>query len=124
MSQELSKQLAELAGKLGVSVEHLWGVLIKQAYLDGISSLVTTLVCILLGVVVIYAFFRLRRRFQNTPHKEWTEPFAFLMEPTGFLILGVVLLILIMIASDNLYWVGSDFLNPEFYALRHLPFSR
>jgi hypothetical protein len=28
------------------------------------------------------------------------------------------------LACDNLYWVISDFLNPGFYALRHLPFSR
>jgi hypothetical protein len=28
------------------------------------------------------------------------------------------------LACDNFYWVISDFLNPEFYALRHLPFSR
>jgi hypothetical protein len=35
MSEDLNKQLAELAHNLGVSVEHLWGVLIKQAYIDG-----------------------------------------------------------------------------------------
>ncbi len=37
MSEELNKQLAELANKFGVCVEHLWGVLIKQVYIDGIS---------------------------------------------------------------------------------------
>jgi hypothetical protein len=25
--------------------------------------------------------------------------------------------------GNNFYWVISDFFNPEFYALRHLPFS-
>jgi EamA domain-containing membrane protein RarD len=124
MSEDLNKQLAELANKLGVSVEHLWGVLIKQAYIDGLSSLATTLVCVMLGVAATYAFYYLRRKFKNTPHQEWTPPFGLLLEPFGFVILGLVLLIIITIGSDNLYWVVSDFYNPEFYALRHLPLSR
>jgi hypothetical protein len=124
MNQELNKQLAGLASKLGVSVEHLWGVLVRQAYIDGISSLVTTLVCILLGAGVIHGFLYLRRKFKNTPHNELTQPFGILMESFGFVILGTVLLVIITIASDNLYWVISDFFNPEFYALRHLLFSR
>jgi uncharacterized membrane protein YciS (DUF1049 family) len=124
MSEDLNKQLAELANKLGVSVEHLWGVLIKQAYIDGLSSLATTLVCVMLGVAATCAFFYLRRKFKNTPHQEWTPPFGLLLEPFGFVILGIVLLVIITIGSDNLYWVVSDFYNPEFYALRHLPLSR
>ena len=124
MSEDLNNELAGLASKLGISVEHLWGVLVRQAYIDGISSLATTLVCVLLGVVIIYAFFYLRRKFKNTPHHEWTPPFGLLLEPFGFVILGIVLLVIITIGSDNLYWVVSDFYNPEFYALRHLPFSR
>ena len=124
MSEDLSKQLAELANKLGVSVEHLWGVLIKQAYIDALSSLATTLVCLLLGVVVTYAFLCLRRKFKKTPNHEWTQPVGLLLEPFGFVIFGIVLLFIVMVASDNFYWVISDFFNPEFYALRHLPFSR
>jgi len=34
MNDELQKELAGLAAKLGVSVEHLWGVLVRQAYID------------------------------------------------------------------------------------------
>ena len=124
MNEELNKQLAGLASKLGVSVEHLWGVLVRQAYIDGISSLATILVCILLGAGVICGFLYVRRKFKNTPNQEWTQPFGLLTEPFGFVILGIVLLVIIMVASDNLYWVISDFLNPEFYALRHLPFPR
>ena len=38
MSDELNKELAALAAKLGVSVEHLWGVLVRQAYIDGLGT--------------------------------------------------------------------------------------
>jgi hypothetical protein len=124
MNEELDRQLAQLADKLGVTVQHLWAVLVRQAYIDGISSLATTLVCVLLGIAVTCGFFYLRRKFRNTPHEEQTPPFALLLEPYGFVILGIVLGLIIIIGSDNLYWVVSDFYNPEFYALRHLPFSR
>jgi hypothetical protein len=46
------------------------------------------------------------------------------MEPFGFIIVGIVLLFIVLVACDNLYWVVSDFANPEFYALRHLPFLK
>jgi len=124
MSEDLNKQLAELANKLGVSVEHLWGVLVKRAYIDGFSSLATTLVCALLCAVSIYALLYFRRQFRNMPDQEQVQPFRILMEPFGLMIVGIVLFLIGALACDNFYWVISDFLNPEFYALRHLPFSR
>jgi hypothetical protein len=39
------------------------------------------------------------------------------------LALGLILVLLVAVAGNNFYWVISDFFNPEFYALRHLPFS-
>ena len=124
MSEDLNNQLAELARKLGVNVEHLWGVLVRQAYIDGFSSLATTLACGILGVAITWAFFYLRRKFKNSAARESAQPFGLLMEPFGFVILGILLLLIIAIGSDNLYWVVSDFYNPEFYALHHLPFSK
>jgi hypothetical protein len=39
MNEELGKQLAALSAKIGVSVEHLWSVLIRQAFIEGFTSL-------------------------------------------------------------------------------------
>lgn len=49
----------------------------------------------------------------------WPPP-----EDTRWVILGLVLAFCALIASNQLYWVISDFFNPEYYALRHLPFSK
>jgi hypothetical protein len=118
MSEELNKQLATLAAKLGVSVEHLWGVLIKQAFIDGLSSLLTVVICAILAVATVYAFLALRRKFK-TP--ENTQSYAYSPAPTDWMLLGVVLLVIVAVASNNFYWVISDFFNPEYYALRQLP---
>ena len=44
-------------------------------------------------------------------------------EPLEYLVLGTILFLLVLVAGNNFYWVITDFFNPEFYALRHLPFS-
>ncbi len=118
MTAELSNQLTELATKLGVSVEHLWSVLVRQAYIDGLSSLCTMLICAALAAGVIYAFFCLRRKYEAAEKKElWTYP----PPPLDLFFLGMVLVALLVIASSNFYWVISDFFNPEYYAFRQLP---
>jgi hypothetical protein len=64
VNDELQKELAALAAKLGVSVEHLWGVLVRQAYIDGygLSSPVTLFCCAAAGVGVLWFFFYRRRK--------------------------------------------------------------
>jgi hypothetical protein len=124
MNDELNKRLAELASKLNVSVEHLWGVLIRQAYIDGLSSLLTVLVCLVLGVFAVFWFVWLQRKYRNVSPDElrlsmWPPP-----EYARWLLFGCVLFMLLLVASNNFYWVLSDFFNPEWYAFRQLPFPK
>jgi hypothetical protein len=121
MSDELHKELAALAAKLGVSVEHLWGVLVRQAYIDGLSSLVTVFCCAAAGVGVLWFFLYRRRKYKLTVEPK--ERFFLSSEPLEYLVLGTILFFLVAVAGNNFYWVISDFFNPEFYAFRHLPFS-
>ena len=84
MNEELNKQLAELAAKLGTNAEHLWSVLVKQAYIDGISSLMTTLGCGVATAVVLWFFVYLRPKWKETvEHGIENAPAAFLKLFTG-----------------------------------------
>jgi hypothetical protein len=121
VSDELHKELAALAAKLGVSVEHLWGVLVRQAYIDGLSSLVTVFCCAAAGLGVLWLFFYRRRKYKLTAEPK--ERFFLSTEPVEYMALGIILVVLVAVAGNNFYWVISNFFNPEFYALRHLPFS-
>ena len=112
MDDQAQRQLEPLAQKLGTSVEHLWSVLIRQAYIDGLSSLATILVCIAVAVTAILLY----RRWKPKPD--------FLPNPTPQMILAMILLGCTAVAGSNIYWVISDFWNPEFYAYRQLPFVR
>jgi hypothetical protein len=123
VNDELQKELAGLAAKLGVSVEHLWGVLVRQAFIDGLSSLVTVFCCGAAGVGVLWFFIYRRRQYKLTAEPK-ERFFLSTNEPLEYLVLGIILLAIVAVAGNNFYWVISDFFNPEFYALRHLPFQQ
>jgi hypothetical protein len=114
MTEELGRKLAELAAKLGTTVEHLWSVLIRQAYIDGVSSLVTVLASLAVGFIAILLFFHVRGDREKYLGKYAPAFFE-------YFILGIILFLCLGVAGSNLYWVISDFFNPEFYALRQLP---
>jgi uncharacterized membrane protein SpoIIM required for sporulation len=114
MTEELGRKLAELAEKLGTTVEHLWGVLIRQAYIDGVSSLVTILLALAFGFGAVLFFFHVRK-----DRKKYLGEYAPAF--VEYFILAVALFLVAAAVGTNLYWVISDFFNPEFYALRHLP---
>jgi hypothetical protein len=70
---------------------------------------------------VLWFFFYLRRKYKLTAEPK--ERFFLSTEPVEYMALGIILVVLVAVAGNNFYWVISDFFNPEFYALRHLPFS-
>ena len=99
MSDDLHKELAALAAKLGVSVEHLWGVLVRQAYIDGLSSLVTVFGCAVAGLGVLWFFFYLRRKYQLKAEPK--ERFFLSSEPVEYLALGLILVLLVAVGRQG-----------------------
>lgn len=57
--------LNQLAIKLGVAVEHLWSVLVKQQYVDGVTCLIVAAFFIVVCIVTACVGPRL--------HKQWKE---------------------------------------------------
>ena len=111
MSAELDSRLADLAQKLGTSVDHLWEVLKRQALIDGFGNLATALV----SLAAIVAVAVLWRKIP-VPGAEVEAPAKMLRLVIAF---GVICFGL-MIFGNNLWWAISDFVNPEFYAWRQL----
>jgi hypothetical protein len=124
MSEEVEKQLAALCAKIGVTADHLWAVLVRQAYIEAISSLCTLVVCLVLAAIAVYGFLLVQRKYRSVSPEElrlsmWPPP-----EYIRWFILGIVLFFLLLVASNNFYWLISDLFNPEYFALRQLPFSK
>src|SRR5262245_60093979 len=110
MSEELSKVLAELGAKLGVSSEHLYGALLRQALFAGVWNVATGLLMLAAIWAGVLIWFRHKHKLNPPWYADWTTS-------------GVILFIAVMfsmIVSDGLYYGISYLANPDFYALRHL----
>jgi hypothetical protein len=112
MNEETLKFLRELASQLGTTAEHLWGVLVAQAPISGITFLVlTTLSLCVLGAI---AFF-IRREYKK-PDGEGNIDLVIFCSMV-FVFLGAFTLVGICVNADT---VAAAFFNPEYWALQEL----
>ena len=81
-------------------------------------------VCLLLAVDAIASFFYLQHKYRDVSSKGlelslWPPP-----EHVRWLLLGIILLFCLVSAGNQLYWVITNFGNPEYYAFHQLPFTK
>jgi DNA-binding phage protein len=110
MNNDLNKVLAELAAKLGVSSEHLYGALLRQAVFAGVWNVTTGLLMLAAIWAGVLIWFRKKDKLNAPWYADWTTSGAVL----------VVALTLSAVVSDGLYYGISYLANPDFYTLRHL----
>lgn len=98
-----------LAAKLGVTVEHLWGVLIRQAYVEAVRD-VFVLGVFVVAEVLIYRYLRGRimRDFFDTPLD--------LLAVIAAFVVGIGLLIMAIEAPSSI----AALANPEYFALQYV----
>ena len=72
---------------------------------------------------MLWFYFHRRRQYKLTAETK-ERYFLSTNEPLEYMVLGIILAGLVAVAGNNFYWVITDFFNPEFYALRHLPFQQ
>jgi hypothetical protein len=106
----------ELADKLGTTAEYLWGVLIKQAPIDGTVSL---LIVLLLSAMSYWGFKFVCKK--TTPQgdntdAEWKNEGCFFAWFTWVLFTMMTVIITFSSASS----IITAFINPEYWALNKL----
>lgn len=109
MNESTEKLIRELSEKLGVTVDHLWGVLIRQAPI----SVITDLALCLAGILLLAMAFVLIKKYCNDPEEKMHHFFAWVFLTVATLILAVSIMCSISNATTAL-------LNPEFWALKQL----
>ena len=62
MTPEISKALAELANKLGTSVEYLWPLMVKHEVATSVAAMVS---CALISFALLFGAYRLLRFFMS-----------------------------------------------------------
>ncbi len=106
MNDEILKRVDALAAKLGVTVDHLWGVLIRQARIEWIEWIVWSILWFVLAAVTGVLIRVIYKREDGDGDLFITSAiFA-----AGFVVAGLFCL------SNTL----GLFLNPEYWALKQV----
>lgn len=106
--------LNQLADKFGTTVEHFYGVLLKQAFIEGVKDIVGIVISAALLIASIWATKRAYKKYDNK-YNDFSE------ENSLYFILliasSVVFLIIFFIAGGDMI---DAFFNPEYYALHQI----
>jgi len=99
--------LQALATKLGITVEYLWEVLLRQAM---ISAMIDIAYVIFVALLCTLAY-----RYRKTIFKMWVENE---FDVIALITIGTfVLFILIVVAIIAAFSVATPLINPEYWAL-------
>lgn len=121
MNDKTLELLNRLADKFGTTVEHLWGVLVKQAVISAVTEIVMALAMV---AAWLWLFRFVRRKTTEPketaedryPHAEWREE--------GALIAWLVAALALLLVTIQVYCATTTgltaLLNPEYWALKQL----
>lgn len=114
-----------LADKLGTTREHLWGVLLNQAPITGITDL-----CILIcwWVAVITAFLYIKKKSTRPRYRlegmydECVGPAAWgeIDRSFAWAFWGVTLIITVLVTAVGLRKIVAALINPEYWVLTQI----
>lgn len=116
--EQLTTLLTALAEKLGTTVEYLWSVLLKQAYIEGILNIIYCIITIII-FIVSYKY----AKYFSSKWKEWNDNYeAEEIFPTIILVILIVstLIVLGMTIFQFIPTAITTFNNPEYWALKEI----
>lgn len=104
--------LQELASQIGTTVDFIWPILVRQAYIEGIVGII---LYIFLAVgIFVYVKIMIVKVWHNIDTSDWYED----EKKAGIIILGVMLAVLFIIAILTFSFTISSLVNPEYHAIR------
>jgi hypothetical protein len=110
---KIANLLEELANKLGTTMEHLWNILIHQAYVEAFKN-ISIIAFFIIAEMLIFKYvikYNKGKRFEDID-----DDFGFIA-----VILFIVILVLIIIIIMSLVPETIDAIfNPEYWALNHI----
>jgi hypothetical protein len=114
MQTDITPLLQSLAAKLGTTIEHLWGVLIRQAYISAVLDLIQY-------AIIGYVFYRLVKFTRWYLRDDIAQDMGYdLHEDLGPLLVGAWVIVgsLAIVAFFSLPGTITALLNPEYWALQ------
>ncbi|QFP93441.1 UNVERIFIED_ORG: hypothetical protein Xoosp15_176 [Xanthomonas phage Xoo-sp15] len=117
-ADQLGGFIDELAKQLGVAAGHVYEVLVKQQYVDGISLLVKSGITIAILLLLMWYLFN-KFMIKNYTVIEDDYDFGFLVWIIGGILALVTFFTILFIVGDITLGI-KKLMNPEYYALETL----
>lgn len=116
--EKLTELLVTLATKLGTTVEYLWGVLIKQATIEGYLNIIYCIIpIILIFLSVLYFKYYIKNKEKWEEECDGNEIYHGAGVISIFIITFVFLIMSIIIFIPTAI---TAFGNPEYWALQNI----
>ena len=115
MEEKVFELLEKLADKLGTTVEHSWAILVKQAFIRGITLLIGT--CIAVSIITVFLYNL--RYFVETAIKE-EKKYLVIISRVFLVVGGITFLFAVAFLMDSCSEIITNFFNPEYYALNKI----
>lgn len=120
-TDKMTQYLEQMAVQLGIAAEHVYGVLIAQAYAQGVrdtimggSVTLIMFVAIVSGLVLLWKAYEAKGR--DLDELMWKHTGAVVWSFVAIVFSGVILIIFATMLSDGILMI----LNPEYYAIREI----
>ena len=107
MNIENETLIRELATRLGTTADHLWSVLIKQAYVSSLTDVI--IICVWLVILVVTGGLLYRAL------REEVDADALIFPIVCWLMFACFTVLVVSFSASNIL---SGFYNPEYWALQ------
>lgn len=114
MNETTDKLIRDLAEKLGTTAEHLWEVLVKQAWISGVTDLVITTI---VGVLLVIATREFSGWRKGANRDNCDDDIAAQLGSIG---VAIAWCVFVVVAANVASASVSALLNPEYWALKQI----
>lgn len=113
MNEKTTQLIEQLAQKLGTTVEYLWSILLKQAFVDATTRLIIVICTIILGIIL----YKTHKSFSKKNSNGYTS-----YDNKGYfieiMVISTVLFVVFILGSINcIPYIINGYFNPEYWAL-------
>ncbi|WP_188069031.1 hypothetical protein [Brevibacillus brevis] len=110
-TDKMTEYIEQMAAKLGVAAEHVYGVLLTQMVAEGVVYIIGSLIYLVFFAVLVRWMYSKHVETRNNYESDWGIAF-----PLFSIFGGVVAIAALMMAFTGLLYV----MNPEYYAIREI----
>lgn len=113
---KVSDYIDKIAAKLGVAAEHLYGVLVKQAYYGGIAGLSLGIFLTLLAIAFSFFLWKIHVSSPYSP----LDNIRRIGDGVLYAFFHIIHFFLYVFGLLSIYLSIGPMINPEYYAIRDL----